>query len=235
MRNGSALLVCLVWLLCQVMVACAQPAPASKSLLGVRPAGPSPASPPLSHKPPAPARQAEVLPVPPLPPASPPPAPAKPAEAAASEKLPDPEKSENAPAKLPRFASLRSDDVNMRAGPGARYRIEWVYKRRDLPVEIEREFDVWRYVRDADGIEGWMQQATLTGRRSFIVRGQKATMRAEPKDGAEAVAILEPGVIGRIRSCDATSAWCNVQTGSYRGYLKRDQFWGTLPNEAIGP
>jgi SH3-like domain-containing protein len=123
----------------------------------------------------------------------------------------------------------------MRAGPGTRYRIDWVYKRRDLPVEIEREFDVWRWVRDADGIQGWVHQATLMGRRSFIVQKGDATLRSEASDSAAAVAILKPGVIGRIRSCEAASDWCNVQTGSYRGYLRREQFWGALPDEAINP
>jgi SH3-like domain-containing protein len=151
------------------------------------------------------------------------------------EKLPDPERPEGAPAKLPRFASLRSDDVNMRAGPGTRYRIDWVYRRRELPVEIEREFDVWRWVRDADGIQGWVHQATLMGRRSFVVQKADATLRADPSDSAAAVAVLKPGVIGRIRSCEAASDWCNVQTGSYRGFLRRQQFWGLLPGEAIAP
>ena len=32
---------------------------------------------------------------------------------------------------LPRFAALRSDEVNLRAGPGTGYPIDWVYKRRD--------------------------------------------------------------------------------------------------------
>jgi SH3-like domain-containing protein len=156
-------------------------------------------------------------------------------KAAPSEKLPDPEKPDGGPAKLPRFVSLRSDDVNMRAGPGTRYRIDWKYKRRDLPVEIEREFDVWRWVRDADGIQGWVHQATLMGRRDFIVQKADATMRSEASDTASAVAILKPGVIGRIRSCEAGSAWCEVQTGSYRGFLRRTQFWGVFPDEAINP
>ncbi len=157
------------------------------------------------------------------------------AKAAQAEKLTDPEKPEGVAAKLPRFASLRSDDVNMRAGPGTRYRIDWVYKRRDLPVEIEREFDVWRWVRDADGIQGWVNQATLTGRRSFIVQNTDATLRSDPSDTAAAIAILKPGVIGRIRSCPTGTGWCNVQAGSYRGYLRRGQFWGAFPDEAITP
>ncbi len=37
---------------------------------------------------------------------------------------------------VPRFASLKSDEVNMRSGPGQRYPIVWVYKRKAMPVEI---------------------------------------------------------------------------------------------------
>ncbi len=178
----------------------------------------------------------DPLPLPPRPPAvPPPPVPPPPPPAKAAETLPDPEKPEGTAAKLPRFASLRSDDVNMRVGPGQRYRIEWVYKRRELPVEITREFDVWRYVRDADGIQGWMQQATLMGRRTFVVQSADATLREQAKESAPAVAVLKAGVIGRIRSCEASSDWCMVQAGSYRGYLRREQFWGTLPHEAINP
>ncbi|WP_428483962.1 SH3 domain-containing protein [Rhodopila sp.] len=152
-----------------------------------------------------------------------------------TKKPPDPEKPEGAAARLPRFASLRSDDVNMRVGPGTRYRIEWVYRRRDLPVEIEREYDVWRWVCDPDGVHGWVHQATLMGRRSFIVKNADAMLRSDASDTAAAVAVLKVGVIGRIRSCEAASDWCNVQAGSYRGYLRRQQLWGVLPGEAVTP
>lgn len=137
---------------------------------------------------------------------------------------------------LPRYASLKTDDVNMRSGPGSRYPVLWIYKRRELPVRIEREFDVWRLVEDMDGIKGWVHQATLTGRRSFVVTGSDPrTMRADPSDSAAAVAVLKPGVVGRIRSCDATSAWCQVQVGDYRGWLARADFWGTDAGEAVAP
>jgi SH3-like domain-containing protein len=187
------------------------------------------------HKPAGMTPPGKTVKTPPVAPAVVPAPPAAETKTEQPEKLPDPEKAEGTASKLPRFASLRSDDVNMRVGPGMRYRIDWVYKRRDLPVEIEREFDVWRWVRDADGIQGWVQQATLMGRRSFIVQKSDATLRAEASDSAAAVAVLKPGVIGRIRSCDAASDWCDLQTGSYRGYLRREQFWGVLPDEAISP
>ncbi len=135
---------------------------------------------------------------------------------------------------LPRFASLRSDDVNFRTGPGTRYPIDWVYKRRDLPVEIEREFEVWRLVRAPDGTKDWVHQATLTGRRDVIVTGGERTLRSEASTTAAPVAKLQDGVILRVRSCDAKSAWCRVQVGDYRGWIRREEVWGLQPDEAIG-
>jgi len=147
---------------------------------------------------------------------------------------PEPPKGSITGLPLPRWAALRTDDVNMRSGPGTRYPIEWVYKRRDLPVQIEREFEVWRLVRDSEGIKGWVHQATLVGHRSFLVSGEEAILRRRPDDAAEPVARLRPGVVGRLRSCDAASPWCEVRGGDYRGYLRRDTVWGIAPGEAVG-
>jgi SH3-like domain-containing protein len=102
-------------------------------------------------------------------------------------------------------------------------------------MEIEREFEVWRLVQAPDGIKGWVHQATLTGRRTFMVQGGDATLRSEPKSDAAPVAILKAGVIGRIRSCGAGSSWCQVQAGQYRGFIQRSQIWGVLPEEVIAP
>ncbi|MEI3544712.1 MAG: hypothetical protein V8R23_00280 [Alphaproteobacteria bacterium] len=41
---------------------------------------------------------------------------------------------------LPRMVSLRSNLINARSGPGARYPIEWVYMQKGAPVEIVAEF-----------------------------------------------------------------------------------------------
>jgi SH3-like domain-containing protein len=135
---------------------------------------------------------------------------------------------------LPRFASLRTDDVNFRAGPGTRYPVQWIYRRRDLPVEIEREFDVWRLVRDPQDNRGWVHTATLAGRRSILVTGTAVRpLRSAARDDAPAVAKLEPGVVGRLRGCAAASDWCQVQVKDYKGWMRREAFWGTMPGEAV--
>ena len=148
---------------------------------------------------------------------------------------------------LPRFASFRSEEVNMRSGPGTRYPIQWVYKRRDLPVEIEREFDVWRLVETDDGTKGWVHQATLIGNRTFIAlaatgSGETAnagdlasaqTIRTEASAGAPAAAYLKPGVIGHVVACDAGSDWCRVEVHGTTGFLQRRAMWGLLPGEVV--
>lgn len=171
-------------------------------------------------------------------PAAHPPAVPAPIEAPAAPAAPlapaEPPKGTNTGLVLPRFASLKTDEVNLRSGPGLRYPIEWVYKRRDLPVEIQREFEVWRLISDSEGVKGWVHQATLVGRRTFVVLpGAEQVMRDDAKTEANPVARLKPGVIGRIRACEAKADWCQVQVGEYRGWLLRNAFWGIYPGEAI--
>jgi len=145
----------------------------------------------------------------------------------------DPTKGTSTGLSLPRWVSFRSDDVNLRAGPGTQYPIDWVYHRRDYPVQVLREFEVWRLVQIQDGTKGWVHQATITGRRGFVVQTAEQVLRAGPADTADPVAKLESGVIGHIKRCPAGSAWCEVQAGDYGGWLKRDAMYGVSADEAI--
>jgi len=132
---------------------------------------------------------------------------------------------------LPRFVSLRSPEVNVRSGPGTRYPIDWVYRRRNLPVEIIDEFDTWRRIRDWEGTLGWVHQSMLQSRRTVLVGGEGATVRRDPQDDARPVARLEPGVIANLESCGAL--WCVVAAEDARGWLRRDQVYGVYPDETI--
>ena len=47
------------------------------------------------------------------------------------------------------------------------------------------------------------------------------------------MAILKSASSGISVPARPTSDWCQVQVDDYRGFLKRSQFWGTLPDEAV--
>jgi SH3-like domain-containing protein len=130
---------------------------------------------------------------------------------------------------LPRYVALRFETVNVRAGPGTKYPIRWVYKRRGMPVEILREVYNWRLVRDVRGDRGWIHVASLTSRRSALVRRERQPLRAEPKPDAPAVAVLGANVIVRLKRCEGV--WCRVSIGRYSGWLPRAALWGVYPAE----
>jgi SH3-like domain-containing protein len=133
--------------------------------------------------------------------------------------------------KLPRFASLRSDDINMRIGPGETYPIEWVYRRKDLPVEVIEQFQHWRRIEDWQGSKGWVLDRMLTDTRGVIVDGAVRSLYQRPDLAAPIVARAEPGVVARLLEC--RGAWCRIEAHGYSGWVESSEVWGVLPNESL--
>ena len=133
---------------------------------------------------------------------------------------------------VPRFVSLKSDKAYLRTGPGDRYPVTWVYVRKGLPVEVVREYGIWRQVRDIGGSVGWMNKQLISGNRTAVVTGVVRVMYARPDLGGKAVWRIAPGAIVRVVLCD--QAWCRVDRGGKSGYILRAQLWGVGPTEAIG-
>jgi len=79
---------------------------------------------------------------------------------------------------VPRYVSLKSDHVNVRAGPTKDNDVAWVYTRSGLPVEITAEFENWRRVRDSEGAEGWVYHSLLSGRRTAVITTNRASDNA---------------------------------------------------------
>ena len=133
--------------------------------------------------------------------------------------------------KLPHFAALRADEVNLRTGPGERYPIAWVYHRKGLPVEVTAAFDVWRKVRDSGGTEGWVHERMLSADRSIVVEGGEQTLFADPTASAQPVARAEAGVVARLLECRAS--WCRIETQGIKGWLPERGLWGVAPGETV--
>ncbi len=130
---------------------------------------------------------------------------------------------------LPRFVSLKSDEINLRTGPGTRYPIDWIYRRRGLPVEIIDEFEDWRRVRDHDGTVGWVHRLMLVSERTVLVTGQTRMLRRQPEPGAPGLAYLEAGVIADLKGCD--KAWCRIEAQGFDGWLPRREIYGTSADD----
>ena len=134
----------------------------------------------------------------------------------------------------PRFVSLKSNEINMRKGPGTRYPIEWVYRRARLPVEVMEEFGHWRRVQDVDGSSGWLHKNMLSGARTIITNENDVTyVMEQPAEDASRVAKLELGVIATLQACELE--WCRIKLGEVEGWLEKSTFYGAYAKELYNP
>ncbi len=134
---------------------------------------------------------------------------------------------------VPRFVSLKSNSAMMRTGPDdRRFPIAWEYKRKGLPMEVLREYGLWRQVRDPDGTIGWMNKSLLEGQRTGIVMGDERTLFTSPDLQSRVAWRIAPGAVVTITLCE--NVWCRVSNGGRSGFILRTQIWGTYPNEVIG-
>ena len=126
---------------------------------------------------------------------------------------------------LPRFVSLKGDKVNLRRGPSLDYKIDWVYKRKHLPLMIVSEFGHWRKVIDFEGYTGWIYKDLLSGSRYIIVNKEETLLRNKAGFNSLGRAILKKEVIGKLIDCEGL--WCLIRIKNMRGYVLAEHIWGT--------
>lgn len=126
---------------------------------------------------------------------------------------------------IPYWAVLAFDEVNMRIGASEDFKIDWVYKRRGMPVKVIRVVEGWRRVVDHEGTEGWIAQSQLRLRRGGMVIGDGvAAMREAPADNGQLRWNVEPGVVGILGECEA--GWCRFDVDGREGWVQAARLWG---------
>ena len=130
---------------------------------------------------------------------------------------------------VPRFVSLKTSEGNVRRGPSLTHRIDWVFKRRSMPLRVTAEHGHWRRVEDRDGLGGLVHYSLLSGVRSVIVEKDLLTLRTRPDVKAPATAALEIGVVARLGKCDLE--WCRLTSGGYKCWAPKARIWGVGPEE----
>jgi len=127
--------------------------------------------------------------------------------------------------ELPYWASIDTEEANMRVGAGEQFPILWVYKREGLPVRVVRLMQGWRYVEEPDGTTGWISASLLSRQRTAIVVGEGlAAMREEPSQDASLRWNLEPGVLGALGDCE--NGWCELDVERHVGWVEQSRLWG---------
>jgi len=136
---------------------------------------------------------------------------------------------------VPRFVSLKSDKVNVRAGPTKDHEVVWVFTRAGLPVEITAESENWRRIRDWEGAEGWVYHSLLSGRRTALVatktKDALVPLYEKPDMESAVVARLQSGVLGTVKQC--ANGFCRFVGDKFDGYIMQTRLFGVYPNEKV--
>ena len=130
---------------------------------------------------------------------------------------------------MPRYVSMKASVANARRGPSMTHRIDWVYQRRDMPLEIVAEYGHWRRIQDRDGLGGWVHYSLLSGTRTAIVTQPMLDLHFRPDTASPVTARLETGVVARLGECGRD--WCRLSAGGYRGWAPKTALWGVGRDE----
>ncbi len=130
---------------------------------------------------------------------------------------------------LPRFVSMKADKANARRGPGLSHRIDWVFTRKHMPLQVTAEYGNWRRVRDIDGAGGWIHYSLLSGVRTVLVTKNNTPLRITPAPGADPNAYAERGVVAFLGKC--LPQWCRITADGESGWVLKSEIWGVGKDE----
>lgn len=134
--------------------------------------------------------------------------------------------------EIPRFISLKSDQVNLRVGSSKNYPIILTYNQKNLPLKIIDEEYGWRKVIDIEGNEGWVYEALIKGDRFAVINIVKNNfVNVYSKPNEKFIGKIGKRNIVKIKSC--LNLWCLVEYSDHKGWVLKSYLWGVFKEENI--
>jgi SH3-like domain-containing protein len=130
---------------------------------------------------------------------------------------------------IPRFVSLKSNDINLRVGPSINYPINIKYIKKNLPVEIIDEFDLWRKVKDHEDNTGWIKKGLLKGDRYILTGIKNNNTKVLNRPNGKEIGIIKKNNILKLETC--MKNWCYISHQNINGWLLKSNIWGVYKKE----
>ena len=131
---------------------------------------------------------------------------------------------------IPRFVSIKSNDVNLRVGPSMNYPIKIKYLQKNMPIEIIDEYDVWREVKDFHNQKGWIHKSLIKGDRFAIIstnENKKYNLLDHPN--GKKIGLIKKNNIVELKKC--LISWCLISHSNHKGWILKEDLWGVYKNE----
>ncbi len=125
--------------------------------------------------------------------------------------------------------SIEGNDVNMRSGPGTKYKVMWELGN-GFPLIVLKQSGQWYRVRDFEGTIGWVHKDVVNRTPHMIVKVHKKSkkrinVRSGPGTKYRIVAKAYYGVV--FTTLQQKNGWVKVQhEKGVTGWIKRSLLWG---------
>ena len=130
---------------------------------------------------------------------------------------------------IPRYVSMKASKANIRRGPSVTHRIDWVFMRRNMPLQVIAEFGHWRRVVDQEGVGGWIHHSLISGVRTVLIQKEMLDLHTRPNEQSPVAAQVEAGVVAWLDQC--APDWCRIKVAGYKGWAPKSALWGVDADE----
>ena len=127
-----------------------------------------------------------------------------------------------------KFKSIKSNNANMRVGPGDRFEILWNFKKKGLPIKIHKKFEHWYQIETPDGSIGWMRNYLISNKQKTIIFLKNENIYKNNNEKSNIIANVDKNSVLIIHY--GKNKWCKVESKKYKilGFVKNNSsnIWG---------
>ena len=124
-----------------------------------------------------------------------------------------------------RMVSVDADMINLRSGPGSKYKILWELGH-GYPLKVIGSKGGWYRVIDFENDKGWVYKKLVNRTPHLVVKKRAVNLRSGPSTKYKIVRQAKRGVV--FRTMEQRPGWVKVrhEEENVEGWVKRDLLWG---------
>ncbi len=124
-----------------------------------------------------------------------------------------------------KMVSVDADMINLRSGPGSKYKVLWELGR-GYPLKVIGSKGSWYRVIDFENDKGWVYKKLVGRTPHLVVKKRAINLRSGPSTKYKIVRQAKRGVV--LRTLESKTGWVKVRHDeeNVEGWVKRDLLWG---------
>lgn len=124
-----------------------------------------------------------------------------------------------------KMVSVDADMINLRSGPGSKYKVLWELGR-GYPLKVIGSKGSWYRVIDFENDKGWVYKKLVGRTPHLVVKKRAINLRSGPSTRYKIVRQAKRGVV--LRTLESKPGWVKVRHDeeNVEGWVKRDLLWG---------